>query len=352
MHRRKANFRTEKSLRIFSRLTTVVAFTSIFAFCNFLYLGSITQKLSNPTKSLQLQAKSPLRRSILLSFATHITRKIDLISTIHSILSQNILPEEILINFANGTNYPVDEMQMIVSAPLSKLPLDARPQVYFQACDPRWKSAAKMLGALQHLARRESRDARVQSSEWRIVYADDDMIYPDEWLESLVAGHDMKPGCAVGLRGWRVRADFEWGVPAELLASHLITGDHLRAPYRVGVLTGGGGVLVLPSHFGGRPPRPPAPEAALLDDIWLSSELSAAGIERWVVPGPPPPRHLGQDRSVIDGQLLRQDRKVNSRLFAPRQLSAAASQLSIIIMIMMMIIITTGDYMVAWSGVG
>ena len=46
-------------------------------------------------------------------------------------------------------------------------------------------------------------------------------------------------------------------------------------------------------------------QAALMDDIWLSGSLAAAGVQRWVVPlrGASAPQHLGADRSVIDAQL-------------------------------------------------
>ena len=74
----------------------------------------------------------------------------------------------------------------------------------------------------------------------------------------------------------------------------------VRAPGRSKRLKGAG--VCGPGRVGG---GEGGGQAALMDDIWLSGSLAAAGVQRWVVPlrGASAPQHLGADRSVIDAQL-------------------------------------------------
>jgi hypothetical protein len=247
-------------------------------------------------------------RDILISISTVQTRRNDLVSTINSILDQTVLPSLILINFASDTAYPVAELQSLLAEPQSRVPAEKRPRIYFQGCDPQWRSTAKLLGALQYISERNTTYSNT-TNEPDLIYADDDMIYPNDWIESLLEGRSSLPlcaRCAVGTRGWRVLVDYTWGVESQHFDGYVILGHLLRAPYRVGVLTGGGGVLIRPSYFDNTSVRHPAMlEAALMDDIWLSGSLAAAGVARWVVPlrRNIPLIHLGNDRSVIDPQL-------------------------------------------------
>lgn len=107
---------------------------------------------------------------------------------------------------------------------------------------------------------------------------------------------------AVGLRGWRLRSDFHWGVPEEELDDHVANGWKLTEPFRVSVLTANEGYLVRPRFFlkglhmdmrdtalAHRAPllnleQLNASAAHLVDDIWLNGHLSEQRVERYVVP--------------------------------------------------------------------
>lgn len=148
-------------------------------------------------------------RRLLVSISTMPQRKNELILTLKSIFRQTLLPSQILINFANDSEYPSDEIKEKISR-ISMQSNHRRPVVHFQACDPKWRSCAKLLGALAFIGSEVSnRSADVVLDEPNIVYADDDTIYPDRWLESLVAGSYYKPGCAIGLLTIR-RAIISW----------------------------------------------------------------------------------------------------------------------------------------------
>ena len=140
------------------------------------------------------------KRFIILSLSTMPARTNELISTLHSILTQTLLPSRIIINFSNETDYPVDEVLANTSAIFSNLPRNNRPALTFQACSGHWRSSAKLLGALKYLRQEASSNKSLAyDDEPYVVYADDDTIYPGRWLESLVAGSYKKPGCAIGL---------------------------------------------------------------------------------------------------------------------------------------------------------
>ena len=148
-------------------------------------------------RDLQSQTISSKAR-VIVSISTVLSRKYELNSTLHSILSQSLLPSHILINFANDIEYPVDEVISMISSQISTLPAHLRPLVQFQACSPLWRSCAKLLGALRFLASQGSLNKGHAPNEPYIVYADDDTVYPERWLESLMAGSNEKPGCAIG----------------------------------------------------------------------------------------------------------------------------------------------------------
>ncbi|KAJ3041366.1 hypothetical protein HDV00_009507 [Rhizophlyctis rosea] len=130
-----------------------------------------------------------------------------------------------------------------------------------------------------------------------IIVCDDDHIYSPTMIETLLRWHRIKPHAAIGFRGWRVRRDLKWGVSAEEYNNHVIQGDDIASPYRVGVLTANEAYLLLPSFFSTSPKSStppydpaildfsPAPKnARFVDDIWMNGHLALAQVERWVVP--------------------------------------------------------------------
>jgi hypothetical protein len=110
---------------------------------------------------------------------------------------------------------------------------------------------------------------------------------------------------AIGLRGWRVRRDLQWGVSPGEMEDHIAEGWRIREPFQVGVLTANEGYFVRPRFFLDnsilRPEDPrsnSSPSRAQVlhlgelqgtparyaDDIWLSGHLAVRGIRRYVVP--------------------------------------------------------------------
>ena len=60
--------------------------------------------------------------------------------------------------------------------------------------------ATKLLPVLQ--AERES--------DVVIIAADDDVIYPPDFVATLLRWRQARPGCALGLRGWSLPPSLDW----------------------------------------------------------------------------------------------------------------------------------------------
>ncbi|QCI66059.1 hypothetical protein [Phreatobacter stygius] len=113
-----------------------------------------------------------------------------------------------------------------------------------------------------------------------VVVVDDDVIYPVDFLEQLLAGHRAHPKAAIGWRGWRI-VD---GVHAKRFPHIFATG--VAAPTPVDILLGTWGYLVPPGAFDasvhafdGHPPA-----VRFVDDVWFSGHLAKRGIARLVIP--------------------------------------------------------------------
>lgn len=114
-----------------------------------------------------------------------------------------------------------------------------------------------------------------------ILVVDDDVIYPADFIEQLLAWHRRLPGAALGWRGWRI-------VPGR----HPKRFPHVFAtavaePTQVDILLGTWGYLVPPGafdaavhDFSGYPPA-----VRFVDDVWFSGHLARRGVPRLVVPG-------------------------------------------------------------------
>jgi len=205
-----------------------------------------------------------------------------------------------------------------------------------------WHAATKLLGTLwlewnnstspPPTSSLPSDKERPSSSaqENLIVVADDDTVLTSTWLQSLIRGHMAHPDAAIGLRGWRVRQDLVWGVPQDRGGykqvpegiwqsmpsgeAYVIYGHRIMNSWRVGVVTGNNGILVRPSFYNESVFSAPNEEMYTMDDIWNSGSLAARSIPRFVVPTvdscfwPVVVKHYGQEKSVIDSQLVERGR--------------------------------------------
>jgi hypothetical protein len=268
---------------------------------------------------------------LVVSLGTVTGRENLLVQTVESILRQSVLPKRILVHYS-GDDFPVNDLKekvlLIVSKKSSNLrrregPISKLPSIDFYPAQDEWRSAAKLLGALQIEWKGTTKPLTTTNldRETLIVVADDDFIYSVRWLESLLTGHLQHPNDAVGLRGWRVRSDLHWGAPHISMGKqphpngvwgsfpdverYVIQGCNLCDSFQVGVLTGVNGIVYRPSFFDSQVFVAPTPVYLSMDDIWVSGNLAAASVQRWVVPllgtiGSTVGTHLGQNNSTID----------------------------------------------------
>jgi hypothetical protein len=122
--------------------------------------------------------------------------------------------------------------------------------------------------------------ALVAEPDALLIVVDDDVIYPVDFIETLISAHRLSREAAVGYRGWRLEGDRD---PKDL--------DHVFAtalvkPEEVDILFGTWGYLIPPGaldeavqQFSGWPA-----ELRWVDDVWVSGHLARRGVPRLVVP--------------------------------------------------------------------
>jgi hypothetical protein len=284
---------------------------------------------------------------LVVSLGTVAGRENHLLQTVESILRQSVLPKRILVHYSGGdaAEYPVNDLKAKVAAVVLSNQSSCRrrrargsmlsnlilpPSIEFYPAQDEWRSATKLLGALQIEWKGTTKPSTMTTDldqETLIVVADDDFIYSTRWLESLLTGHLQHPKDAVGLRGWRVRSDLHWGAPPIAVGGkphpsgvwgsfpdaerYVMQGCNLCDSFQVGVLTGVHGIVYRPSFFDSDVFTAPTSVYLSMDDIWASGNLAAASVQRWVVPllgntaragSTTVGKHLGQNDSVIDGK--------------------------------------------------
>ncbi len=112
-----------------------------------------------------------------------------------------------------------------------------------------------------------------------IVVVDDDVIYPVDFLGTLMEAHRREPMTAFGWRGWRLQPAVN---PRDF--DHVFA-TAIREPVQVDVLLGTWGYLIPPGaldrtvhDFQGWPA-----ELRFVDDVWISGHLARLGISRCVL---------------------------------------------------------------------
>lgn len=166
------------------------------------------------------------------------------------------------------------------------VPTDLPDGVTVLRCDD-WGPATKLLPALQ------------AEPDALIVALDDDVIYPRDYLETLLAAHRARPQAALGWRGWRL----ESGVPPRLFRH--VWASAVAVPQPVDILLGWGGYLIPPGaldaavfSFDGWPEA-----MRWVDDVWISGHLARRGVARLVVPARsyPVARAVSRRAGLSDG---------------------------------------------------
>ena len=133
-----------------------------------------------------------------------------------------------------------------------------------------WGPATKVLAALRLYQ---------NSPDQRLVFVDDDNVYPRRFLETIMRYAEEKPDSAIAMRGWQA--------PESLNVKDVefVMGNAIRSPLRVDVVNGCAGVLVRPRFFDDEVfAIAERSHAFYTDDIWLSGHLARRGIPAFVVP--------------------------------------------------------------------
>lgn len=112
-----------------------------------------------------------------------------------------------------------------------------------------------------------------------IVVVDDDVIYPVDFLATLLDAHRREPKAAFGWRGWCLEPGLD---PRDF--DHVFATS-VREATRVDVLLGTWGYLIPPGALDGAVHdfRGWPSELRFVDDVWISGHLARQGIPRRVV---------------------------------------------------------------------
>lgn len=126
---------------------------------------------------------------------------------------------------------------------------------------------------------------RERDPDTLLVAVDDDVLYPRDFLQTLLAAHERDPDAALGFRGWDLPPSMDWH------ETRTLYGPSQESARDVDVLTGTWGLAVRPGFFDdevhSREGWPS--EAFTVDDIWFSGHLAKRGVQRVLVPCSVPP---------------------------------------------------------------
>ncbi|PWJ12905.1 hypothetical protein [Jannaschia seohaensis] len=187
--------------------------------------------------------------------------------TLETLLAQDHAPGAVHLYLSHEPHL-LDQGVPETPAPIAALQVeDPRLQVHFV---PNWGPYRKLLPYL-----------RTHWGQSRLVAtADDDTLYPKDWLGGLVAAHGVY-GCAVAYRGHQIR--LKGGAPAPY--RHWMRGRLEQNPGRLILPTGKDGVLYDTAFF---PAAVLDIETALtvaptVDDLWFRWHLGLAGVPCYIL---------------------------------------------------------------------
>jgi hypothetical protein len=206
--------------------------------------------------------RDPRPERLVVTLSTTPARARHLAATLRSLIDQTVAPDRIVLALPrvcrrDGSAYP-DPSTLRLPGGVDILPCDDDGP------------ATKLLPAL------------VVEPAACLVVVDDDVIYPPDFIETLLAAHRATPRAVVGYRGVTLGPGVAFGALRHVFA----TAVTARRP--VDVLFGTWGYLVPPgaldaavADFSG------APEAVRnVDDVWIAGHLARRGVARSVVPAP------------------------------------------------------------------
>ena len=201
------------------------------------------------------------RRERIVVTLTSIPQRVRMLApTLRSLLEQSESANRIIVALPekarrDGSTYPHAEQ------------LHLPPGVERLTCEDEGP-ATKLLPAL------------IAEPDALLVVVDDDVIYPPDFLRTLLKAHRRNPRAAVGYRGVCLAEGVAFGELSHVFATNV------KIDERVDVLFGTWGYLLPPGaldravhDFSG------TPEALrMVDDVWISGHLARRGIARLITP--------------------------------------------------------------------
>lgn len=226
--------------------------------------------ISLHTSSLQYYTEQYLQKSIdekaniTVSLSTIPSRMENIYPALNSLMDQTMPPRRIILAIPP---FSIREQKAyIIPSALAHCPaveiIDAQKD---------WGPATKLIPALLHPS---------TAPEDIILTADDDNIYPAEFVETFREYAQKLPDAALSLRGAPMSRTLHW---KDCVA---FKGTAIAKPASVEIINGCGGILVKPKFFTAdffNYENAPA-QAFFVDDIWVSGNLAKRNIPRYVIP--------------------------------------------------------------------
>ncbi len=212
---------------------------------------------------------------VVVSLTTIPSRLPQLRQILQSLRRQTRKPDAIYLNLPFHFRH-----RTLGSLPQTPSFLDAFPEVTVLRCED-FGPATKLLPVLK----------RETSPETLLVTADDDTVYPPEWLHHLAEAANRLPDCALAYRG---RQFVRHGNKVLYWHSRVVACHTLRRAIPVEILTGTWGCAYRRRFFDDQVfAMDQLPTAMLCDDLWFSGHLARRKVRRLVIPFPVPMAQTG-----------------------------------------------------------
>jgi len=203
---------------------------------------------------------------IIASLTTLPDRLAAIKPTIDSLLGQTRVLDEIVVvipefSLRQQCHYEIPEF------------LPRMPRVRILRTEKDWGPATKFIPVVQE-------EKAAGRKETLIMVVDDDRTYPRDSAELYTHYGERLPEAALCFRGGAIPRSRKWH------QVKIISGNNIREPQRVAVMTGCGSYLIRPRFFDdslwdyARAPR----GAFYMDDMWMAGCLDRRGVKKYVIP--------------------------------------------------------------------
>lgn len=207
-----------------------------------------------------------LSKKIIVSLTTLPQNISSLTKTLHSLLDQTILPDQIEVNIptmCRRSHIPYDLSQYVTFSPtlsFHRVPTDLGPITKLIPTLDRYNAYPNTL----------------------IICVDDDNCYPNTLIEEFLNAHQRYPNAALTRTGAPVPASLKDSDRIKLK----VKGHKITQITATEIIHGYTGFCVQPRFFDEDFSNPNTfqPETYYCDDIWISGHLARKNISRYVIP--------------------------------------------------------------------